>query len=173
MNNQNSNQQNSQNQNKNSQNNQNNQNNQNKKNNQAQDTYLAAIERLVKCSLLGDLEGLEKLAPEDFWKFYEQTGMPRKSMIDEAAYSCGEAFDAVKGQYGANVTYTINITGKEDFDALDLQVGQTYLVYGENYADGNEQINKTYIYNHRDAYEELFGKVFRGRMARTGFPLNI
>ena len=93
------------------------QNNQGGENNQAQDTYQAAIERLVKCSLLGDLEGLEKLAPEDFWKFYEQTGMPRKSMIDEAAYSCGAAFDAVKEQYGANVTYTINITGQEDFDA--------------------------------------------------------
>lgn len=84
---------------------------------QAQDTYQAAIERLVKCSLMGDLEGLEKLAPEDFWKFYEQTGMPRKSMIDEAAYSCGVMNEAVKEQYGDKVTYTINITAKEDFDA--------------------------------------------------------
>ena len=96
-----------------------------------------------------------------------------KRLLENTTYLCVGTIESAVGlgkdfvsPVGKSIVLHITVYGKEDFDKLGLQVGQTYLVYGENYADGNEQINKTYIYNHRDAYEELFGKVYY----RNGLP---
>ena len=59
---------------------------------------------------------------------------------------------------GNTILLTITVYSEEDFENLQLQTGQRYLVYGMDYTDidGTELKNK--ILNNLPAYEELFGK---------------
>ena len=95
-------------------------NNQGGENNQVADTWEAAVERLAKCTAMGDTENLEKLAPEAFWLNYEKSGLPRSSMLDEAAYASEASYAYFQGQLGEDLTYTLNIDSKEDVDAATL-----------------------------------------------------
>ena len=50
----------------------------------------------------------------------------------------------------------ISVPDKDAFDALNLQVGQTYLVYGEDYCDSRDELI-TQITTYQTSYEALLG----------------
>ena len=59
---------------------------------------------------------------------------------------------------GNEIVLQIKVPSKDAFDALKLEVGQTYLVYGDNYCDNRyELMGEIDIY--QSAYEELFGSL--------------
>lgn len=58
---------------------------------------------------------------------------------------------------GKTIVLTITVSGEEDFEELQLQTGQRYLVYGMDYSDMRGLELETKIMNNKEAYRELFG----------------
>lgn len=60
---------------------------------------------------------------------------------------------------GKTIVLQITVPDREAFDKLNLQVGQTYLVYGEDFNNGDrEEFIKQIVLNVA-GYEEMFGKL--------------
>lgn len=59
---------------------------------------------------------------------------------------------------GKTILLTITVCNEEELDALQLQVGSRYLVYGMDYSDMDSDELRNKILNNLPAYEELFGK---------------
>ena len=60
---------------------------------------------------------------------------------------------------GKTIVLQITVPNKESFDELNLQVGQTYLVYGEDFNNGDREESITQIILNVAGYEEMFGKL--------------
>ncbi len=69
----------------------------------------------------------------------------------ESVVSMEQGFESPVGK---TILLSVRVYPAEDFNALDLQVGETYLVYGEDYCD-SVQIDT--ILNLYESYSELFG----------------
>ena len=60
---------------------------------------------------------------------------------------------------GKEIVLQIKVPSKDAFDALNLEVGQTYLVFGDNYCDNRYELIGE-IDTYQPAFEELFGSLF-------------
>ncbi len=56
---------------------------------------------------------------------------------------------------GKSIVLAIKVYPTEEFEALNLQVGETYLVYGDDYCDS---IQLDVIFDNYESYEELIGE---------------
>ena len=88
---------------------------------QVQDTLEDAIDRLVKCTIMGDPENLEKMAPEAFWLHYESTGTPRSTLLNEAKSASQMGHQFFKNYLGENFTYETMIFVRENLNSDTLK----------------------------------------------------
>ena len=71
----------------------------------------------------------------------------------ESVVSMEQGFDSPVGK---TIVLQIRVYPAEKFAAMDLQVGETYLVYGQDFCD---QKNVAEAMNHSESYTELFGEL--------------
>lgn len=88
-----------------------------------------------------------------------------QEMLNYVSVLCTTRVDGVIGleagfrkPIGKTILLTITVCNEEELDALDLQVGSRYLVYGMDYSDMDSFELRNEILNNLSAYEELFGK---------------
>ena len=58
---------------------------------------------------------------------------------------------------GKHITLTITAYDEAEFEAMDLQIGQRYLVYGMDYSDLRGEMLESSITMNKPGYEELYG----------------
>ena len=105
--------------------------------------YKAAVDLLTETQYGGETDKLEKLAPEDFWEFYETSySMPRKSMLDEAAWAVESTNQNYKTVYGENYTASADITEANKADSeLISKIGAAF---GEQKGIAADRIKDAY-----------------------------
>ncbi len=88
-----------------------------------------------------------------------------QEMLNYVSLLCTARVDGVVGlesgfrkPIGNTILLTIAVCSEEELDALHLQVGSRYLVYGMDYSDMDSDELRNKILNNLPAYEELFGK---------------
>lgn len=74
----------------------------------------------------------------------------------ESVVGLEKGFDPVVGK---TIVLQITVPDREAFDKLNLQVGQTYLVYGEDFNNGDREESIKQIALNVAGYEEMFGKL--------------
>ena len=87
--------------------------------------------------------------------------------VDHTTFLCTGTVESVVGleqgflsPVGNTIVLQITVPSKEAFDALDLKVGQTYLVYGQDYNHGDPTDFQGRIKDYRASYEQMFGKLY-------------
>lgn len=104
------------------------------------------------------------------------SGDKEETLLNHTTVLCAGTVERVLGleqgfasPVGKTIALAVTVYSKEDFDALNLQAGQRYLVYGMDYSDmdGTELENK--ILNNLDAWQELFGRL---RLGAVGFDFD-
>lgn len=63
---------------------------------------------------------------------------------------------------GKTIVFTISVYNEEELDAMELEAGQRYLVYGMDYSDVQGEALAARIRTNPALYEELFGAVKNG-----------
>lgn len=99
-----------------------------------------------------------------------------QEMVNHISVLCVGTVESVVGleqgfesPVGKTILLTFIVYSEDDFEELQLRIGQRYLVYGMDYSDmdGMELQNK--ILNNLEAYQELFGRLSLGAV---GFDFN-
>ena len=95
-----------------------------------------------------------------------EVGGQVQTLVDNTTFLCVGTVESVVGlekgfvsPVGKTIVLHVKVFDQAAFDALDLQVGQTYLVYGEDYLFESTFSLMTQIMNNQSAYENLFGKL--------------
>ena len=104
--------------------------------------------------------------------YYGAAREDREEFLNYTTYLCVGTVESVvaleKGftpPVGKNIVLHIKVFDQAAYEALNLQVGQTYLVYGDDYIGQNDWAKENSMYcnsaddNYLPAHEELFGKV--------------
>ena len=123
-----------------------------------------------RCAMLTvTLTDIGSIANEDIGTFYADD--ETKKLLYDTTFLCVGTVDSVIGleagfQSPVNRKIVLHITvyNKEEFDSLNLEVGQKYIVYGMDYFDtiqSKEKIDAygtlSLIYAYQDSYEVFFG----------------
>ena len=95
-----------------------------------------------------------------------------QEVLVSTTYLCVGTVESVVGleqgfasPVGKTIVLQVKVFDAEEYDALNLQVGNTYIVYGEDYCDGDKSNHIGQITTNLPAYEEVFGKLrFKGGM---------
>lgn len=92
-------------------------------------------------------------------------GGTRNELVHGTTFLCLGTVESVVGlekgfasPVGKTILLQVKVFDQEEFDALNLQVGETYLVYGEDYFSGNDSLKRNIIYNAKEACKELLGE---------------
>ncbi len=125
-----------------------------------------------RCAMLTvKLEKIGTIGTENIQR--KETGNVSQQLLDSTTFLCIGTVESVIGlehgfesPIGKTIALHIKVYNRENFDALHLQVGQSYLVYGEDYC-GQSSTNS--ILSCWDAYEELFGKLRYNSMGILDF----
>ncbi len=85
----------------------------------------------------------------------------KRECLDETRVFCVGTVDRIVGleqgfssPLGQNILLEVAVYSVEDFEALELCIGEKYLIYGMNFSN---DVKARLSAMHRDAYEELFG----------------
>jgi len=71
--------------------------------------YKAAVELMINSKYGIVQDKLETIVPAAYWTLYEQNGMPRSSLIDEAKWNINETYKSYS-EYLGDFTATVEIT---------------------------------------------------------------
>ena len=90
----------------------------------------------------------------------------KQDLVYDTTFLCTGTIKSVVGlgkgflsPVGKTIVLHITVSDQTAFDALNLQVGQTYLVYGEDYSCADRGTSLDLLINHRESYQELFGSL--------------
>ena len=70
---------------------------------------------------------------------------------------------------GKTIVLHIKVPNRDYFDALNLQIGETYLVYGEDFTSGTDKAKISRTSNYQSSYEELFGELLHSLGGRLDY----
>ena len=123
-----------------------------------------------RCAMLiVTLTEIGSIGHEDIGTFYADG--ETKELLYDTTFLCVGTVDSVIGledgfpsPVNKKIVLHITVYSKEKFDALNLEIGQKYIVYGMDYLDTIKGKEKDDVYEtlslihaYRDSYEELFG----------------
>ena len=123
-----------------------------------------------RCAMLTvTLTAIGSIGYEDIGTFYADG--ETKELLYDTTFLCVGTVDSVIGledgfpsPVNKKIVLHITVYSKEDFDALNLEVGQKYIVYGMDYFDtiqSKEKIDAygmlSLIFAYQDSYEAFFG----------------
>ena len=110
---------------------------------------------------------------EDKSEFSTETG-ESQVMLNHTTMLCVGTVDKVLGleqgfrsPVGKEILLTISVYSQQELNALDLCVGEKYLVYGMDYSDLQGMAMETTIINFQSGFEELYGIPFYDEYGRS------
>ena len=108
-------------------------------------SYKDPIDLMVDVTMRGKIEKLEKLAPKDYWEYYEEEyEMSVKDIIKEYKENdyLDEMMESLEEMYGKNIKISYKITDKEKLDKDELDQIKDGLK--ENYGIAKKSVKKGY-----------------------------
>lgn len=75
-----------------------------------------ALDNLVAVRYRGESASITKLAPKEYWTWYESEGRKVSELITYSSGAYNSWLNVIGGQYGENLTVTYTITSEETLD---------------------------------------------------------
>lgn len=82
--------------------------------------YKSAVELFANAKYGLATDELVNLVPEAYWQFYELSGMPRSSLVNEAKYAVEQTFGYYSEAFGASFAIAVEINEATGLSASEL-----------------------------------------------------